>query len=89
MLSYLFFIKIFLGEDIGNRPLFMTGIFLTLMSIQLFTTGLLGELMTRTYYESSGRLPYVIRNRDSVNLQDSAWKSSQTSAEVELSNAKD
>lgn len=74
MLAYLLFVKLFHGEDIGNRPMLMTGIFLVLMSVQLFTTGLLGEVMTRTYYESSGKLPYVVRQRYSVNLEASQWK---------------
>jgi len=75
MLTYLLFVKLFLGEDIGQRPMLLTGIFLVLVSIQLFATGLLGEVMIRTYYESSGKRPYRIRQRSSVNLEDSGWKS--------------
>lgn len=74
-LGYLSFIKFILGENIGNRPLLLTGVLLILMSIQFFTTGILGELMTRTYFESSGAKPYIIRERYSINLEENAgWK---------------
>jgi len=62
ILVYLAVVKIFLGEDIGTRPLLLAGVLLALVSIQLLTTGILGEMMARTYFESSGARPYVIRN---------------------------
>lgn len=71
ILTYLFFVKIFLGEDIGGRPLLLTGVLLVIMSIQFFCTGILGELMTRTYYESTGNKPYIIRENLSVSA--STW----------------
>ena len=69
ILTYLFFVKIFLGEDIGGRPLLLTGVLLVIMSIQFFCTGILGELMTRTYYESTGNKPYIIRENLSVSAR--------------------
>ena len=71
ILTYLFFVKIFLGEDIGGRPMLLTGVLLVIMSIQFFCTGILGELMTRTYYESTGNKPYIIRENLSVSA--STW----------------
>jgi glycosyltransferase involved in cell wall biosynthesis len=71
ILTYLFFVKILLGEDIGGRPLLLTGVLLLIMSIQFFCTGILGELMTRTYYESTGNKPYIIRENLSVSA--STW----------------
>jgi glycosyltransferase involved in cell wall biosynthesis len=71
ILTYLFFVKILLGEDIGGRPLLLTGVLLVIMSIQFFCTGILGELMTRTYYESTGNKPYIIRENLSVSA--STW----------------
>ncbi len=62
ILAYLVSIKLFLGEDIGTRPLLLAGVLLVLVSIQFLTTGILGEMMARTYFESSGSKPYVIRN---------------------------
>jgi len=57
---YLFILKLF-GENIGNRPLLTLGTMLILGGIQLITTGFLAEIMIRTYYESQGKKPYVIK----------------------------
>ena len=48
ILTYLFGIKIFMGEDIGNRPLLFTGILFIMTSAQLVTTGVLAEILTRS-----------------------------------------
>jgi glycosyltransferase involved in cell wall biosynthesis len=47
ILSYLFVIKVFLGEDIGGRPLLFVGILLAIAGVQLVTTGVLAEILTR------------------------------------------
>jgi glycosyltransferase involved in cell wall biosynthesis len=47
ILTYLFGLKVFLGEDIGNRPLLFTGILFVMTSVQLVTTGVLSEILTR------------------------------------------
>ena len=60
MTSYLFIIKI-LGEDIGNRPLLMFALILGIAGVQLFSFGLLSELLIRTYHESQNRPIYRIR----------------------------
>ena len=57
---YLLILKFF-GEDIGNRPLLTLGTMLILGGIQLITTGFLAEIMIRTYYESQGKKPYIIK----------------------------
>ncbi len=57
---YLLIIKI-LGHDIGNRPLLILGILLILVGIQLFTIGIVTDLLMRTYYESQNKKPYYIR----------------------------
>jgi len=60
MTSYLFIIKI-LGEDIGNRPMLMFALILGIAGVQLFSFGLLSELLIRTYHESQDRPIYRIR----------------------------
>ncbi|QCT94027.1 glycosyltransferase family 2 protein [Caminibacter mediatlanticus TB-2] len=57
---YLCILKLF-GENIGNRPLLTLGTMFILGGIQLITTGFLAEIMIRTYYESQGKKPYVIK----------------------------
>lgn len=75
ILSYLLVIKFGFGEDIGNRPLLITGVLFVVVSIQFFTTGIVSEMITRTYYESSGAKPYIVRERSCKNTgQDCEWK---------------
>ncbi len=66
--AYLTFLKIFLGEDIGDRPLLILGVLLILTGVQLFSTGVIAELIIRTYYESKGERPYVIEEK--INLDE-------------------
>ena len=66
MTSYLFIIKL-LGNDIGNRPMLMFALILGIAGVQLFSFGLLGELLIRTYHESQNRPIYRIRKIQSTS----------------------
>lgn len=70
MLTYLGFDKFILGHDIGGRPLFMVAILLSVASIQFVTTGILAELLSRVYYESSNKASYTIREQQSTPERD-------------------
>jgi len=59
---YLFALKLGFGQDIGNRPLLIFGMMFILAGIQLFTIGIVMELLIRTYYESQNKRPYRIKN---------------------------
>ncbi|MEY8021205.1 glycosyltransferase family 2 protein [Muriicola sp. SD30] len=59
---YLLLVKLGLGEDIGNRPLLIFGMMFIIGGIQLFTIGIVMELLIRTYYESQSKRPYRIKN---------------------------
>lgn len=59
--AYLTFLKLGLGESIGNRPLLILAVVLVLAGVQLFSFGLLAELLMRTYHESQGRPIYRVR----------------------------
>jgi len=58
---YLTFLKLGLGESIGNRPLLILTVVLLITGVQLFSFGLLAELSMRTYHESQGRPIYRVR----------------------------
>jgi glycosyltransferase involved in cell wall biosynthesis len=58
---YLTFLKFGLGQNIGDRPLLILVVVLVLAGVQLFSFGLLGELLIRTYHESQGRPIYRVR----------------------------
>lgn len=57
---YLTVLKI-LGYSIGDRPLLIASVLMLVVGVQLIMTGLLGELMMRVYFESSGRKTYAVR----------------------------
>ena len=65
---YLAFIKVALGENIGDRPLLILSVLSIITGVQLFCFGLLAELLMRTYHESQKRPIYRIREVIGVNL---------------------
>ena len=58
---YLTALKVIWQESIGNRPLLLLAVLLVVIGVQLITMGLLGEMITRTYYESQNKTIYVVR----------------------------
>ncbi|MEK8090805.1 glycosyltransferase family 2 protein [Thermithiobacillus plumbiphilus] len=61
MLSYLFMLKLFTGADIGGRPMLIGGVLFVIAGFQWLSTGLMGEMLSRVYYESQGKRSYVVR----------------------------
>ena len=49
------------GTSMVRNPLLLLSVMLTLVGIQLVSTGLLGEVLARTYFESQDKRPYMIR----------------------------
>jgi len=68
ILAYLGWVKFGLGQDIGTRPLLLVGVVLVIASLQFITTGVVAELLTRTYFESSRVKPYLVRTRSSPDV---------------------
>ncbi len=57
---YLLIVKL-MGQSIGGRPLLILGILLIFVGIQFFTTGIIIDLLMKTYYESQKKRPFNIR----------------------------
>jgi glycosyltransferase involved in cell wall biosynthesis len=53
--------------NMTGNPLLHLSIMLEMLGFQFLSMGLLGELMTRTYFESQGKTPYMVRS--SLNLE--------------------
>jgi len=56
-------------EHLCDLPVFMTGnpflllsVMLELVGVQVISLGLIGEILTRTYFESQGKPAYTVRN---------------------------
>lgn len=71
-LFYLLILKL-LGENIGDRPLFMVGIMLVLISVQILTTGVLSEMLSRTYHEAKEVRSYHLRPTQQPEAMDADW----------------
>jgi glycosyltransferase involved in cell wall biosynthesis len=50
-----------------RNPFLLLSVMLELIGIQFLSMGLIGELLTRTYFESQGKTPYMVRN--TLNLE--------------------
>lgn len=63
ILAWLGIEKLWTGADIIEQhgPLMMLGALALVTGVILFCTGLLGEVLTRTYFESQGRHIYAVR----------------------------
>lgn len=53
--------RIFFGMELAGRPLLWLGILLVIVGVQFLSTGLLGELLSRTYHESQHKPVYLIK----------------------------
>ncbi len=60
---YLIYVKYIKSQPISNRPLLSLTVLLIITGIQLIVLGLLGELITRTYHESSGKKTYAVKEK--------------------------
>src|SRR6202167_1899610 len=64
LLGYCLFVKLFYWQlDIISEhgPLLLAGALLLLAGLMMFSTGLIGELVIRTYFESQNRRIYAVR----------------------------
>jgi glycosyltransferase involved in cell wall biosynthesis len=73
MLSWLFAVKFFLGEDIGSRPMLMIAIFLILMALQFLTTGVIAEMLSRIFFQDKRSASFVVRPSKPIT-ENECWK---------------
>jgi hypothetical protein len=71
---YLSLGKLFFAESLSDRPLLILAISLITFGAQFFTTGLLSEILMRTYYEAQGKKTYVVR-------EEAGWPTATTVAQ--------
>lgn len=58
---YLTYLKLFLGLDIGGRPLLLLAISMIIAGIQITSLGVLGEIISRIYFETQNKKTYTVR----------------------------
>jgi glycosyltransferase involved in cell wall biosynthesis len=49
------------GESIANRPLLLLGVLLAVIGVQFICTGIVTEMLARTYFEAGGTRTYLVR----------------------------
>jgi dolichol-phosphate mannosyltransferase len=59
--AYLAAQKLFLGVQLANRPLLLFGTLLLLAGLQIFTLGILADMLARIYHESQNRPIYAVK----------------------------
>ncbi|GAA5508260.1 glycosyltransferase family 2 protein [Novipirellula caenicola] len=62
MLGSLGVAKFAFGQDIGTRPMLLIGTIATLSSLQLICFGVMAEMLSRIYYQSSSQPGYFTRH---------------------------
>ena len=60
IMAWLLFVRFGLGENIGDRPLLLVGVLCLVFCIQFLTTGVLAELLARTFFESARVTQYTL-----------------------------
>ena len=58
---YLSIQKLFFGAGLSDRPALLLAVVLVFIGLQFITSGLLAEMITRTYHESQDKPTYTIR----------------------------
>lgn len=72
IMAWLVTVKFVLNEDIGNRPLLFIGILLLVSAVQFLTTGIIAEMLSRTFYAASDVAPHSVMNSGRAGA--GAWK---------------
>lgn len=62
------------GPGMTANPLFLIGVMSELIGVQFLSLGLLGEVLTRVYFESQGKPPYTIREHRNLDPIPSATR---------------
>ena len=61
------FEKVAWGDDMTGNPLLLLSVLLVVVGVQFISMGLIGEMMTRTYFESQGKKAYAVRTTLNVD----------------------
>jgi len=64
--------KLISGAELAGRPMLQLGSLLIISGLLLFGIGLILEMQARTYYEATGRRPYIIRKIIGAQQQENA-----------------
>lgn len=67
IITYLTVARLFFDVPLGDRPLLIFAFMLLIIGLQFILFGLIGEMQTRTYYESQNKPIYHVRKTVGIN----------------------
>jgi glycosyltransferase involved in cell wall biosynthesis len=68
---YLAYIRLILKQGIAGRPLLFLSMLLIFMGVQFFSLGIIGEMLSRTYHESSKKKVYRVKKAEGFDSEKS------------------
>jgi len=86
LFTHLAFVKFVLGEDIGGRPLLLVASLLIIASLQFMTTGILSEILSRIFFQTTNVKSYKIRKPLKRQIQTESDRPEQKSCSCAPSN---
>lgn len=69
ILAYLTIARLFFSVPLGDRPLLIFAFMLLIIGLQFVLFGLIGEMQTRTYYESQNKPIYHVRRTVGIDYE--------------------
>ncbi len=70
MMTHLLVVKFVLGENIGDRPMLLVAAIMIIASLQFLTTGVLSEILSRIFFQTTNVRSYKVRQPLSYELND-------------------
>jgi glycosyltransferase involved in cell wall biosynthesis len=70
LLVWLTVARLFFGVPLGDRPILIFAFMLLIIGLQFILFGLIGEMQTRTYYESQNKTIYHVRRTVGIDKND-------------------
>ncbi len=71
ILTYLTIARLFFGMPLSDRPILIFAFMLVIIGVQFILFGLIGEMQTRTYYESQNKPIYHVRKTIGIEAKES------------------
>ena len=78
LISHLAIVKFAFGQDIGNRPLLLVAILLIIASMQFLTTGVVSEILSRIFFQTTNVRSYKIRKPLVCDLNNEKTETKET-----------
>ena len=80
LLSYLTIARLFFDVSLSDRPILIFAFMLLIIGLQFILFGLIGEMQTRTYYESQNKPIYHVRKTIGLEIESNKKANNKSSS---------